>query len=725
MQAEQLTLVNPDLFPLEMLSTPYWLLWQPTWSESRNKYIKTPLHKAWQTQRHIFQELPPVKPGQGYGYIYAADHPYICIDVDDGSPLNFRLVDRLKSYAEWSPSGQGAHVIIKTDNKQALIDAFGTAAHNSQEKRDLYISSGYVTITGQALPLFVSSTVRHIPHKELIEILSPYFSMQTRQNNQVLTFPASKAKQQDFPAALVYKALLALPVQYLPSNAFIDFPVIDTDVDPPPEAREAWLTVGQALHNLDGGSLNSLDTWVKWSASGNKFDEDALLATWRSFKDVPSNITFATVLKLYTAQRPQYIDFRGDPPVPTATLDNIKAYISYAKITGRYNTVTNNIEITMPQKLKNIINSNDPKMVSFLVDSEMMKHGTRDGAVRPKARSLLVTMAAENIYNPIVEHFTSVLKPWDGRSRIPDLMDTIDCQKSDLKQYTFYVRKWLIQVMAAVFTTAERPNRLNNVLILQGEQGAGKTMWVEALFPPALQKYCVGSKSVNMSQFRNDMVKLGMELTNTLICNINEIDTVFSPKTYSEFKQFLDKTVDKVVLPYGAASTDVLRRTVFIGSTNRYQLFSDTTGNRRFMLIDARSFNFKHSIDLNQLWAEAYHYYKQGESWWLDDNDVVAQQRLANINALDTMNEEVVDKLNNMFDSSKPDNWMTWETYTFPRIVTLLGLTFGRNSREHKIVKQTIAQWLSQIAPNAPLVKQPKNQGTPWTCRVPPLKLEV
>jgi predicted P-loop ATPase len=406
-----------------------------------------------------------------------------------------------------------------------------------------------------------------------------------------------------------------------------------------------------------------------------------------------------------------------------ATLDNIKAYIAYAKITGRYNTVTNNLEIQLSTKLKTIVDTNDPKMVSYLVDSEMMKHGTRDGTVRQKAKGLLVTMAAETIYNPIVEHFTKTLKPWDKTTRIPQLMGTIDCDKHDISQYTVYVRKWLIQVMAAVFTTYDRPNRLNNVLILQGEQGVGKTMWVESLFPPALQRYCVGSKSVNMSQFRNDMVKLGMELTNTLICNINEIDTVFSPKTYSEFKQFLDKTVDKVVLPYGSSSTDVLRRTVFIGSTNRYQLFSDTTGNRRFMLINAVSFDFKHNIDLDQLWAEAYYYYTQGETWWLDDESVLAQQRETNNAALDGMDENIIDKLNNMFDTTHTD-YKTWETYTFPRLSTLLSLNMARNSSEHRAAKRTVTFWLSLIMPGVDLVKIPKNQGTAWSCHLPRLKIE-
>jgi len=738
-QAESgLISVSTESFPQALLSEPYWLYWQPEWSEARNKYIKVPLHKSWQTQRHQFSQLPqPRQSGHGYGFIYSAEHDYICIDVDDGRPINARLVERLKSYSEWSPSGQGAHVIVRTTDKQALIAAFGNAVHNNTEKRDLYISTGYVTITGRLLPMFSNHALRTIPADELIEILSPHFRMLastsiSTSNAQVLSFPPKPAKKDSseptFSKQLIDKVLTALPVKYLPTNAFTDFPIIDLDTPTPPESRDAWLTVGQALHNISN-DLTSYVVWSKWSEQGDKYDPDATYATWRSFNTGPNggctsnNITFATVLKLYYAQRPQYIDFTGEPPRLVPSLDNIKIYIAHAKITGRYNTVTNNLEIQLPPKLYSLLGTTDVKAVSYVVDSEMMKHGTRDGAVRHKAREILVAQASQNIYNPIVEYFTKTLIPWDKRSRIPELMTTIDCQAKDLLQYTTYVRKWLIQVMAAVFTTPDQPNRLNNVLILQGEQGVGKTNWVESLFPPDLRNYCVGSKSVNMSQFRNDMVKLGMELTNTLICNINEIDTVFSPKTYSEFKQFLDKTVDKVVLPYGATATDVLRRTVFIGSTNKYELFTDATGNRRFMLINAMSYDFKHTIDLNQLWAEAYYYYKQGEAWWLEDKVVLSQQRETNDSALTGIDESLLDQLNNMFDADdkKVGNW---DTYTFPRVKALLSLNIRPNTQEFYMAKRTITQWLKVIAPSHSLVKIPKHQGTPWSCKLPPLKLE-
>lgn len=725
-------------FPPTLLEEPYWLIWTPTYSAARSKYLKTPLHAAWQTARDTFPSLVRPAPSTyyGYGFMYHQDHPYICIDVDDGSPLNERLVQQLQSYSEWSPSSNGAHVIVRTNNKQALITAFGNKVHNTTEKRDLFISSGYVTITGRVLPIRPSNEIRTIPHTELIDILAPYFRRAAQQaqhtdkstEHTVLTFPA-RTNKSAFPVSLIRATLKALPVKYLPDNAFTDFPIIDFNNPNPPESRTAWLTVGAALHNEMTGSQENnwtyIQLWSDWSQEGDKYDQVALSSTWSSFKHTPGahQITFATIIKLVNAQRPAYVDFRGDPPVPMATFDNINIYVDHANITARYNTTTNNIEVQLPPRLLKKLDTADVNAVSFLIDAEMYKHGTRDGAIHTKARHVLISRATSNVYNPVVEHFTTTLPPWDHISRIPSLVGTIDCDPYNVPQYTKYIRSWLIQVMAAVFTTFEVPNRLNNVLILQGGQGIGKTMWVESLFPPDLRQYCVGSKSINMSQFRNDMVKLGMELTNTLICSINEIDTVFNSKTYSEFKAFLDNTTDKIVLPYGSTSTNILRRTVFIGSTNKIHLFTDTTGNRRFMLLNAASFNFKHDIDLNQLWAEAYYYYKHGEKWWIEDAHTLNIQRITNSAHVAAIDELLIDQLNNMFVTDST-NYQMWETYSFPRLRALLNIQVRPNTQEFKRAKLTITQWLQDIAPNISLVKVPTQRSIPWECKMPPLKLD-
>lgn len=263
---------------------------------------------------------------------------------------------------------------------------------------------------------------------------------------------------------------------------------------------------------------------------------------------------------------------------------------------------------------------------------------------------------------------------------------------------------------------------MDHVLILQGGQGIGKTRWVASLFPPGIKKYCVGAKSLVISPHRNEQVKTLMELGSTLICNINEIDTLLTRASYSEFKKLLDMTVDNIVLPYGKSTTTIVRRTVFIGSTNKAQLFVDPTANRRFWLLHTRRLNFQHNIDLMQLWAEAYHYYKQGEQWWISDNSILRMQEVDNRHAMDNMAEGITDLLDNTFDHSQPLE--QWQLYTFPRICTLLGIKPRINSNEHRQAKQAITYWLQDVAAD-PVIKEPKTRGAAWSCMMPPLRAEV
>lgn len=743
----ELTRIEPDNFPNELKYQPFWLLWRaqhkPTPADPL-KIIKNPVRSTtWQTERTFFKDLPAptATDNKAYGFIYTDEHPYICVDIDMATPLNDRLVRELDSYTEWSPSSKGLHIIVSTDDKQKLIEVFGNGKRNKNEGRDLFIASGFVTITGRLASFAKTQRIQEYDADTLISILRPYFSSTVISHPSVLmNAKAQSAAQQaessdnalakakqyaKLKPAQIRSLLQAIPVKCLSAYVFQDFPVLDLGCTD--EAREPWLIVGQALHNYYKGGVQGFMQWQEWSKEGNKYDQEALEASWKSFNDTPNNITIATIIKLVNAQKPEFPDISLTGQLLN-TIQNVMTFLDFYSVVVRYNTITTNVEVLLPRSITRPVGLPDGHVIHSLamaaefVTSELLKYGFTGSSIRQVIKAVLQTRATQNEYNPIVEYFQQTIAPWDGVNYIDQLMDTIHCSSVKRDYYQVFLRKWLIQVMAAVFSNSAKPNRLNNVLILQGAQGIGKTMWVESLFPPEIRPYCVGSKSIKMSSFRTDMVKLNMELTSTLICNVNEIDTVFNSRTYSDFKAFLDQTVDKIVLPYGDAAVDVVRRTVFIGSTNKTNFFSDETGNRRFTLIQANNFNYKHTVNLAQLWAQVYHLYKNGEVWWLDESNkqdrvAIKAQVIANNVAMDMGDDRLVDALDNLFDVDMPVS--SWQEYSFQQVLALLNMSVS--SADKGYAKRTIILWLRSIPGSRDPYLKHTGKRAPLVYLMPPL----
>jgi len=91
------------------------------------------------------------RKADGVGFVFSADDPFVGVDfdkcVDDGviaEPVA-KWVAQLGSYAEFSPSGRGVHVILKGDIERALKTA-DTAWGGHCE---VYSSRRYFTVTGQ------------------------------------------------------------------------------------------------------------------------------------------------------------------------------------------------------------------------------------------------------------------------------------------------------------------------------------------------------------------------------------------------------------------------------------------------------------------------------------------------------------------------------------------------------------------------------------------------
>jgi predicted P-loop ATPase len=213
-----------------------------------------------------------------------------------------------------------------------------------------------------------------------------------------------------------------------------------------------------------------------------------------------------------------------------------------------------------------------------------------------------------NSYHPIKQIVER--KPWDKVKRAETIF--IDYLGAEDNSYTRSVaRKWLAGAIARVY---EPGIKMEIVPVLQGKQGIGKSTLASKLGGD----YFVDTLS-SLGNTKDDY----QLLIGSFIVELGEL-TGMSNTGVDKVKSFISARFDKIRLPYTTMPKKYYRTCVFIGTTNEGQFLNDPTGSRRFFPIElnqkAPQDVFKlDETTVQQIWAEAYHTYKQGEKLYLDN----------------------------------------------------------------------------------------------------------
>ena len=109
-------------------------------------------------------------------------------------------------------------------------------------------------------------------------------------------------------------------------------------------------------------------------------------------------------------------------------------------------------------------------------------------------------------------------------------------------------------------------------------------------------------------------------VTSHALVELGEADSTMR-KDIAAIKAFLTSNKDVFRPSYGRVDNKLPRRTVFCASVNDNEYLVDPTGNSRFWTIPVVSLDYKHEIDMQQFWAQILTYYKEGEIWWLQQED--------------------------------------------------------------------------------------------------------
>lgn len=298
-----------------------------------------------------------------------------------------------------------------------------------------------------------------------------------------------------------------------------------------------------------------------------------------------------------------------NPPRPgssqtPATIGNVRYLLETHGIHVRYDVIKKRISIAIPGYAGTPDNA-DNVALSYVISLANI-NGMPTGPIH----SFVDLLADRNPHNPVADWIVS--KPWDGEDRLKAFKQTLMCRDDfpeALKDTLMY--RWMLSTVAAALKTSDFKGR--GVLTLLGSQGLGKTSWASSLVPDPVLRERVVKLDHHLDAHNKDSV---LTAVSHWIVEIGELDGSFK-KDIARLKGFLTNDRDKVRRPYARTDSEYPRRTVFMATVNDPYFLVDSTGNSRWWTIPVVGINYRHGIDMQQVFAQLAVDFHQGIQWWL------------------------------------------------------------------------------------------------------------
>lgn len=213
----------------------------------------------------------------------------------------------------------------------------------------------------------------------------------------------------------------------------------------------------------------------------------------------------------------------------------------------------------------------------------------------------VLDLAMKNTVNPVLDYLSGL--EWDGHPRLDDWL--VRCGGAPNTPFVRAVSA--ITLIAAVRRVREPGVKFDEMLVLEGDQGAGKSSALAILTgdPAWFSDAC---------PFNADGREVIEALSGKWIVEAGELAGLRKASS-EKLKSFLSRTVDQGRAAYGRIPQSVRRQCIFIGTTNSAAYLNDGTGNRRFLPVRIERFDLEClKLDRDQLWAEAAVRELSGES---------------------------------------------------------------------------------------------------------------
>lgn len=254
---------------------------------------------------------------------------------------------------------------------------------------------------------------------------------------------------------------------------------------------------------------------------------------------------------------------------------------------------------------------------------------------------LVQMMAMRAAYDPLTDFLIEAREKWDGTPRLANWLTTYAGVEDS--PYARLVGTWAL--IAAVRRAFRPGEQSDSTLILEGDQGAGKSQLIKALVP-----------SVDWVWEMNDQDpssdKTAERLQGKWLVELAEMAITTKGRDMRAIKAFMSQQHDRYRAPWSRVPLDYPRRVSFWATVNPPgdgAYLSDPTGNRRWWPVRVGTVHLDRiARDRLQLWGEAVALYERGERHWPAPEQIDALKgELAKREETDLWEDKIIEYLKN------------------------------------------------------------------------------
>ena len=528
-------------------------------------------------------------------------------DLQNLSEEFMKFMIETDSYAEISPSKCGLRIIMRCDDKTDLPGR-ANLSNDLCIGGELYIKSGYVTITGDQI---AGESIKTIRSGEL----KRWF-----QTAEIIEFPKTNAKLNLPPLNLVLDALRACFLDQRERVRTAYKTIIGQDYS----HYDYWLKIMSACHDYavkSGQAVEMVSAIVKWSMTdkiGFESEED-VIKHWSSLSSKESGVTYSTLFKFAQLLKFQWpeeaYDKQGNPTGKPQinSLENFKYLIEYFSIELYQDVFDGCVYVTANEEVLNTHFRQGCDIRSFFGMVGPFSHDTLKGIFWGLAQKNGYTNCTFSTISPLASKYLStnikkvnMLKAWldtppeklsedmiekdtdTSKSNLDYLMSCMRfSDRQDLGLAKKFLETFFFEMMMPIYNTERKYSQRSFMLVMTGPENCRKTTFFSMLFPANLRRQFVTNSTETLGGAKSIRDFSTSLVTSALVVS-DEFEIFYNKKNDSLFKTYVTSDVIDYVPIYEKTMRKEHKNAVLAGTTNKRSLAFEQDSNRRLAILDVR-----------------------------------------------------------------------------------------------------------------------------------------